>query len=373
MRVLIAAGGTAGHINPALAIAEGIASHWPGADIHFAGRTEGMEYKLVTGAGYPFHPIEVHGFQRRISGRNLMRNMRALGHLAVAPGAARKMLRTVSPDLVIGVGGYVSGPVLLEAAGMGIKTAIHEQNAFPGVTNRLLAKRVDIVFAPNASAVSRLGQPDKTVITGNPVRPELFTQNRVAARQKLGGAEGQVVLLSYGGSLGALQVNRRVAELAAWHLQNRDFLHVHATGSIEKESFAVLAAELGIAGNPRFTIREYIDDMPSMLAAADLVICRAGALTLAELAAVGRASVLIPSPNVAENHQYYNALEYEKAGAAKVFEEKDLTAARLIETVDAFTADPALLREMGKAAERLAHPEALDSIIQGLDILLRRG
>ena len=370
MRVLIAAGGTAGHINPALAIAQGIARRWPEAEIHFAGRRAGMEYRLVTQAGYPFHPIEVRGFQRRINAKNIVRNMQAAGYLALAPAAAHKILRTVSPDLVIGVGGYVSGPVLLEAARMGIKTAIHEQNAYPGVTNRLLAKRVDVVFAPTPSAVSRLGQPEKTVITGNPVRPELFHQDRAAARRKLGVAEGQVLLLSYGGSLGAMQVNHMVAALAAWHLKNREFMHIHATGSIEKASFAALAAELKIAGDPGFDIREYIDDMPGLLAASDLVICRAGALTLAELAAVGRASVLIPSPNVAENHQYYNALEYEKAGAARVFEEKNLTAARLIETVDGLTADPSALRTMGDAARGLAHPDALDILIQELAVLL---
>ncbi|NLW78300.1 MAG: UDP-N-acetylglucosamine--N-acetylmuramyl-(pentapeptide) pyrophosphoryl-undecaprenol N-acetylglucosamine transferase [Ruminococcaceae bacterium] len=365
MRVLFAAGGTAGHVNPALAIAQGIAVRWPGADIHFAGRQAGMERGLVQKAGYPFHPIEVRGFQRKPTPQNAVRNLQALWHLAFAPGAAQKILKAVQPDVVIGAGGYVSGPVLREAARRGYKTAIHEQNAWPGMTNRLLAKDVDVIFAPTASAVERLGYHAKTIVTGNPVRPEVTMQDRTAARRALGAGE-RPVLLSYGGSLGAMRLNQVVADLAEWHLAHRDFLHIHATGSIEKEDFAALAKEKGIAGRKNFVIREYIDDMPAMLAAADLVICRAGALTLAELAAVGRAAVLVPSPNVAENHQHHNAMEFAKVGAAKVLEESTLTGQLLIDTVDALTADPAVLQQMGQAAHRLDHPDALEKIIDAV-------
>lgn len=372
MKVLLAAGGTAGHVNPALAIAKGIAQRWPGAEIHFAGRKTGMEYRLVTAAGYPFHHIEVHGIQRSVSPKNLARNASAAWHLLFAPGAAKKILDEVQPDLVIGAGGYVSGPVLQSAARRGYKTAIHEQNAYPGVTNRILAKDVDVVFAPTDSAVQRLGRPGKTIVTGNPVDPAFFAQDREACREKIN-AGGRPVIVSYGGSLGAQRVNQVVAELAAWHLANRDFLHIHATGSIEKEAFAQLAAEKGIADKENFVIREYIDDMPAVLAAADLVICRAGALTLAELAAVGRASVLIPSPNVAENHQYYNALEFVRVGAAEVFEEKELSGRLLADTVNVLLADPATTVQMGRAAKSLSHPEALEKILDALAVLVGEG
>lgn len=370
MRVLIAAGGTAGHVNPALAIAAGIKEQWPGAEIHFAGRREGMERGLVARAGYPFHHIEVHGIQRSVTPENIKRNAKALWHLAFAPGKAREILKEFQPDLVVGAGGYVSGPVLREAAKMGIATAIHEQNAYPGVTNRLLAKMVDLVFAPTETAVQRLGQPQKTVVAGNPVRPELFLQNRKECREKLGVKDERIVLVSYGGSLGAMRLNEAVAELARWHIENRNFLHIHATGSIEKADFALLAGKMGIADNPHFIIREYIDDMPQMLAAADLVICRAGALTLAELAAVGRASVLVPSPNVAENHQYYNALEFEKAEAAEVLEEKNMHSNALVKVVDKLTQNPAVLGTMGEKAKTLSHPEALKIIIESLEKLM---
>lgn len=362
MRVLIAAGGTAGHINPALAIAGALKSACPEAEIHFAGRQKGMEYGLVTKAGYPFHHIEVNGIQRKLTPKNILRDIEALWHLALSGPRARAMLRQLQPDLVIGCGGYVSGPVVRCAAKMGIKTAIHEQNAFPGVTNKLLAPDVDVVFAAVPAAVEKLGAPDKTLVVGNPVRPEIFAQDRDAARSALG-AGNRIVLLSFGGSLGARRVNELVADLAAWEQKERkNILHIHATGSRGVPLFEKLAAEKGVTVGQSLEVREYIDDMPEMLAAADLVISRAGALTLAELEAAGRAAILIPSPNVAENHQYYNALELQKAGAAVVIEEKDLTAPRLIETVERLTADRASLVSMGKLARALAEPQSLEKI-----------
>lgn len=366
MRVLIAAGGTAGHINPALAIAGALKSACPEAEIHFAGRQKGMEYGLVTKAGYPFHHIEVNGIQRKLTPKNILRDIEALWHLALSGPRARAMLRQLQPDLVIGCGGYVSGPVVRCAAKMGIRTAIHEQNAFPGVTNKLLAPDVDVVFAAVPAAVEKLGAPDKTLVVGNPVRPEIFAQDRAAARAALGAGE-RTVLLSFGGSLGARRINELVADLAAWEQkQEKNILHIHATGSRGVPLFEKLAAEKGVTVGQSLVVREYIEDMPQMLAAADLVISRAGALTLAELEAAGRAAILIPSPNVAENHQYYNALELQKAGAAVVIEEKELTADRLIGTVERLTADRASLASMGKLARALAEPKSLEKITDRL-------
>ena len=361
MNVLFAAGGTAGHINPALAIAGAIREQNPNAKIHFAGRRGGMEYGLVTKAGYSFHHIEVNGIQRSLTLKNIGRNIVALWHLALSGPRANTLLDEVKPDLVIGTGGYVSGPVVRAAARRGIPTAIHEQNAFPGVTNKLLAKQVDVVFAASADAVEKLGAPEKTLVVGNPVRPEVFAQDRAAARASIQ-AGNRLVLLSFGGSLGARRINEVVADLAAWHTKHLDLLHIHATGSRGVELFHELAQEKGFADARQMQVREYIDDMPRMLAAADLVISRAGALTLAELEAAGRAAILIPSPNVAENHQYYNALELQKAGAAIVVEEKDLTGEKLIELVKELAAQPARLEEMGEKARSLAHPNSLNEI-----------
>lgn len=375
MRVLIAAGGTAGHVNPALAIAKEIEKHCPGAEIHFAGRKKGMEYGLVTKAGYPFHHIEVNGIQRKLTLRNVARNVKAMYHLALSAPCAAAILRKVQPDLVIGAGGYVSGPVVQTAAKKGILTAIHEQNAFPGITNKILAKSVDLVFVAMPDAVERLGPAakGKTFVVGNPVREAMWNTDRTAARKALGAKDGQIVVVSFGGSLGAQRLNEAVAELAVWELKERDFLHIHATGSIEKKDFAALAKKLNIDNDARFQIREYIEDMPSMLAAADLAISRAGALTLAEISAVGRAAVLIPSPNVAENHQYYNAMQLEKLGAARVLEEKNLGQGALQKTVDEITHSQASLMEMGAKARALAQPDSLEKIWTHLEQLLKTG
>ncbi len=373
MRVLIAAGGTAGHINPALAIAGALKQADPTADIHFAGRREGMEYGLVTKAGYTFHHIEINGFQRRLTPENIVRNVKAVWHLALSAPRTVAILREVTPDLVIGCGGYVSGPVVRAAAKKGIKTAIHEQNAFPGVTNKLLAKDVDVVFAASADAVEKLGAPDKTLVVGNPVRPQILTQDRAAARARIG-AGGRTVILSFGGSLGARRINEVVGALCAWEQKNdMPVLHLHATGSRGVQLFKDLGKKEGFTPGPNLVVREYIDNMPELLAAADLVISRAGALTLAEIEAMGRASILIPSPNVAENHQYYNALELQKAGAAVVLEEKDLTPQVLIDTVADLLGTPGRLTEMGARARTLAQPDSLDKITARLLTLVRTG
>lgn len=366
MRVLIAAGGTAGHINPALAIAGALKQADPSAEIHFAGRREGMEYGLVTKAGYPFHHIEINGFQRKLTPKNVGRNVVALYHLALSGPRTAAILREVQPDLVIGCGGYVSGPVVRAAAKKGIKTAIHEQNAFPGVTNKLLAKDVDIVFAASEAAVPKLGAPDKTVVVGNPVRPEILTQDRAAARAKLGAGD-RTVILSFGGSLGARRINEVVAQLCDWEQKtHRPILHLHATGSRGVHLFEELSQKEGFHSGKDLVVREYIDNMPELLAAADLVIARSGALTLAELTCMGRASILIPSPNVAENHQYYNALELQQHGAAVVIEEKNLTGDLLIQTVEQLLSEPGKLTEMGSNARALAKPDSLDRISRAL-------
>ena len=245
---------------------------------------------------------------------------------------------------MIGCGGYVSGPVVRCAAKMGIKTAIHEQNAFPGVTNKLLAPDVDVVFAAVEAAKEKLGAPEKTLVVGNPVRPEVLqaAQNRAEHRAAIGAGE-RTVILSFGGSLGARRINEVVADLCAWEQkENKNVLHLHATGQYGVELFRTLQEEKGFAPGENLVATQYIDNMPQLLAAADLVIGRAGALTLAELAAAGHAAVLIPSPNVAENHQYFNALELQKAGAAVVLEEKDLTGELLVKTVEQLLAQPGI-------------------------------
>ena len=268
----------------------------------------------------------------------------------------------------------MSGPVVRCAAKMGIHTALHEQNAFPGVTNKLLAPDVDIVFAAVPAAVEKLGAPQKTIVVGNPVRPEVFIQakNRDAIRAQLGAGD-RTVILSFGGSLGARRVNEVVGDLCAWEQhEHKPVLHLHATGQYGVQLFKDLEQQKGFAEGDSLVVKEYINNMPELLAAADLVISRAGALTLAELEAVGRAAVLIPSPNVAENHQYYNAMELQKAGAAVVIEEKDLTGEKLVQTVSEMLTQPGKLAEMGRNARSLSVDDSLDRIAAALLELVKK-
>ncbi len=370
MQILIAAGGTAGHINPALAIAGEIKRQMPFANIHFAGCKNGMEAKLVKAAGYEFHTIEVRGIQRKFTIKNIARNFAALYYLAMSFSRANNIIKNVEPTLVIGTGGYVSGPIVQAAVRKKIKTAIHEQNAFPGITNKILAKDVDLILSASKDGAKRLGHRGKTVVVGNPIRIEFFAQNAIDNKNVLGAKPGMPVILSFGGSLGAQRLNEAVAHLAKWEIENKNFLHIHATGSIEKNDFAVLAKELNINSSEKFIIKEYIDNMPSLLSAADLVISRAGALTLAEIAAVGKACILVPSPNVAENHQYHNAMRFENAGAGVVIEEKNLTYDKLIEVVNELTNSTDTLVQMGEKAKTLSYPNSLSEIWNNLKKLI---
>lgn len=377
MKILFACGGTAGHINPGLAIAAALRKRAPDAELRFVGNPDGMEARLVPEAGYDFVPFRAMGIQRRLTPYNIYRNIKSAGLLLTAEHRAKKVIRAFSPDLVVGTGGYVSGPVLLEAAKMGIPTATHEQNAFPGVTTKLLAKRVDKVLLAVEKAKDHLPKEaeGKCVVTGNPVRPEVLTEEREAARKKCGIPDGKVCILSFGGSLGAQRVNEAVAEVMAWHVKDKadSIHHIHATGRYGTQLVPRLLAERGveIENSPALDIREYISDMPTCLAAADLVICRAGASTLSELEAAGRASILIPSPNVAENHQYHNAMVLQNAGAAVVVEEKNLTGGSLVKLVKELTRDPDGLKKLGENAKKLAKPHAVDEIADHILALVK--
>ena len=376
MKVLFACGGTAGHINPGLSIAAALGSRCPDIQIRFAGNPDGMEARLVPGAGFEFVPFRAMGIQRRLTPYNIYRNAKSVCLLLTAQARAKKVIRAFEPDLVVGTGGYVSGPILMTAAKMGIPTATHEQNAFPGVTTKLLAKQVDKVLLAVEKAKEYLPKEaaGKCIVTGNPVRPEILTERREVARRKCGVPEGKLCILSFGGSLGAQRVNEAVADVMAWHIKEGKLHHIHATGQYGVELLPRLLQDRKVpySDNPCLDIREYIDDMPACLAAADLVICRAGASTLSELAAAGRASILIPSPNVAENHQYHNAMVLQNAGAAVVLQEKELTGEALVKLVKELTQDPARLRRLGENAKKIAAPRAVEEIADQLLALVQK-
>ncbi len=364
MHILFAGGGTAGHINPALAIAGYIREKHPDAHISYIGTADKLESKLVPDAGYNFRTISVAGFQRKLTLENIGKNISAVGKALTSSITARKILKEIDPDIVIGTGGYVSGPVLREAAKLGIKTAIHEQNAYPGVTTKMLAPHVDAVLLAMPEAEKYLKLKKKPFVTGNPVRKELLRIDRDAARAKLGLDSDKPMILSFGGSLGAAQVNKSVQGLIEWHNNSDKFYHIHATGKFGFNDFTNYFNDNNITLSKNIDVREYINDMDVCMAAADLVICRAGAITLSELLACGKPSILIPSPYVAENHQFHNAMTLKRIGAAEIIEEKDLNADSLIATVSNLIENKPRLAKMSKAAVDGAIKDANERIYE---------
>lgn len=373
MRVLLAGGGTGGHINPALAIASIIKDKQPDAEFLFAGTPKGMEAKLIPAAGYDFAPIKVAGFQRRLSIKNIKRNFQAVCYLTTSGSRAKQIIKEFQPDIAVGTGGYVSGPIIRMAAKMGVATAIHEQNAYPGVTNKILAREVDKVMLTVEEALKYLdsGSIDYT-ITGLPVREGIAEKTKSQARRELG-FDDEMCILSFGGSLGAGCINETMSAVIKWHTKNGlKINHIHGYGGMGKDTFPADMTKNGIPmKSSRLRITEYISDMDICLAAADLVICRAGASTLAELEAAGKASILIPSPVVAGNHQFHNANVLGKAGAAVVIEQKDVTNEIMISKIKELYENRQKLDAMSVSAAELAVRDTNDRIYSVIEQLMK--
>ncbi len=363
MHILFAGGGTAGHINPALAVAGYIREKHPTAHISYIGTPDKLEAKLVPEKGYNFRTISVAGFQRKLTVKNIGRNISAVGKMFTSSINSRKILKELQPDVVVGTGGYVSGPVLREAAKLGIKTAIHDQNAFPGVTTKMLSNLVDAVMLAMPEAEKHLNLNKKPIITGNPVRQELLSISRQQAREALG-LDNRPLILSFGGSLGARRINEAVEELIKWHNGSGKFYHIHGTGKSGYETMLAHLKDDGIELSQEIDIREYIKDMDACMAAADLIICRAGAITLSELQCCGKPAILIPSPYVAENHQFHNAMTLKRCGAAEIIEEKDLNGRTLIEMVENLIENRPKLEDMSQAALKSAIADANERIYE---------
>ena len=351
MRVLMTGGGTAGHINPALSIAAKIKEERPDAEILFVGAEGRMETTLVPKAGYPLKTVKVEGFQRKLTPQNVVKNIKAAVHAVTAGAQAAKILKEFRPDIAIGTGGYVCGPVLQQAAKRGIPVLVHESNAYPGVTTKLLSRTAKAVMLPTESARQYLPTGANAVVTGNPLRQGFSAPDREAARRALGVDERPLVL-SFGGSLGARPLNEAMAAVLKRNLADERLQFVVGTGrGINYERTKKLLDEYGVTPDGvHVRVLEYIDDMPRFMAAADVVVSRCGAMTLSELPAMRKPSILIPSPYVAENHQYHNAKALADRGAAVCIEEKDLTDDRLWDTIEQTALSPERLAAMSEAA-----------------------
>ncbi|MGN0593817.1 MAG: undecaprenyldiphospho-muramoylpentapeptide beta-N-acetylglucosaminyltransferase [Hominimerdicola sp.] len=374
LRVLLAGGGTAGHVNPALAIAEIIKEHYPDAEFCFAGNDDKIEAQLVPKAGYRFESIKVAGFQRKLNWTNIKRNVQAVGYLMTSGKRARTIIKDFKPDLCIGTGGYVSGPIVQQAAKLGVKTAVHEQNAFAGVTNKILSKVCDEVMLTVPDAKKFFPEAKHCTVTGLPVRGQFSSISKAEAKAQLGFAQDEICILSTGGSLGARVLNENVARLLKWYQDNGIKVnHIHSYGTYKGYSDYVEKLEkdgVKVKGNKRLIIKDYIN-MPVCMAAADLVISRCGASSLAELEAMGRGAILIPSPMVAENHQYYNGMVLQNAGAGIVIEEKNLTETTLVDTVKDLIDNPQKMTDFSENAAKLHIKDTRERVFKALQPLIK--
>lgn len=376
LKVLLAGGGTAGHINPALAIAEIIKEHIPDAEFAFVGNPKKLEATIIPKAGYRFEPINVEGFQRSFTPQNIKRNIHAMNCLLKTGARSKEIIKDFKPDLVIGTGGYVSGPVVRKAAQMGIPTAIHEANAFAGVTTKLLSKKVNaIMLTVKETKNLDAAVMGKVTVTGLPVRKAFDAMSKDQAKEKLGFAKDEVCVLSCGGSLGSMTINDSVLKLLKWYKDNGITVnHIHSYGTYagyKDYPQKLKALGLDFENDPHRLVSDYIN-MPVCMAAADLVITRCGASTLVELEAIGRGAVLIPSPHVAENHQYHNGMVLERAGAGKVIEEKDLTDELFIDTVSSLIKDKDKLDELGRKCASLYIKDTNERIWGVLEPLIKK-
>ena len=347
VRIVFAGGGTGGHLYPALAVADVLRARRPDAEIRFVGATRGIETRLVPAAGYPLLALPLSG----LKGAGLVARLRAAA--GAGWGVARCLAAMLArrPSVVVGVGGYASGPAVVAAKLLGVRTMVMEQNHFPGATNRALAPRVDLVCVPSEAARERLG--GRGVVTGNPVRAAFATIGPPPRGERLN-------LLVFGGSRGARTINRAVVEaLPALERMPAPPRVVHQTGDD-----AVDAVREAYAARPALDaeVRAFLDDMPRRVAAADLVVCRAGATTLAELAAAGRPAILVPFPHAADDHQRHNAEAVASAGAAVVILDREADGASIAAAVAALAADPARRRAMSEAARTLAKPDSAERI-----------
>ncbi|MBE6601449.1 MAG: UDP-N-acetylglucosamine--N-acetylmuramyl-(pentapeptide) pyrophosphoryl-undecaprenol N-acetylglucosamine transferase [Ruminococcaceae bacterium] len=371
MRVLLTGGGTAGHINPALAIAEIIRRHDPDAVIEFVGIRTGKEADLIPREGYRLHFVQSMGIRRSLS----LANVKAVWMAYTSPKARETVaiLEEFQPDIVIGTGGFASWPIMKAAANRKIPTAIHESNAIPGLTVKCLQKHVDRIWVNFPQTVKGLRAKKKTVCVGNPLREGFSVTSYEEARRELGLQRGRKLLLSFGGSLGAEAINRAtLALMESFSAKHPEILHVHAAG---KRDFDAVKKEFEARGLSQYgncRVVDYIYRMPVYMSAADVVISRAGAMTLSELAAMKRACILIPSPNVTDNHQYKNAKALADVGAACLVEEKTLEAVGLQAAVESLFSSDDRRKRMQKAISDFADPNVNERIWAEINALLKK-
>jgi len=361
MRILFAGGGTGGHIYPALAVADYIKSQYPECELLYVGTEKGLEMDIVGKRGdIPFHTIRVEGLPRKISPALVKAGMKAFNGCL----DARKVIRDFRPDVVVGTGGYVCGPIVLAAKLAGVPALIHEQNALPGITNKLLSKWVDCVMVNFAESKSYFAHPERVKVTGLPVRGEVLTAKKAEGLAYFGFSEDKVTLLVSGGSRGAKSINLAMARSYPKLLEQKNLQIIHLTGNVSYDDTLAEIKKQGVdlAEQPQIVVKPYLNEMQYALAAADFCVGRAGATYLAELTACGKASILIPYPFAAENHQQYNAQALVDQGAAKMILDKELNSENLSVEIINLLENTIERKKMAEQAAQAGKKDALAEI-----------
>ena len=364
-RILFTCGGTAGHVNPAIALAQLARERDPGAEFLFVGADRGLEKGLIPQAGYAFRTVHISSFHRSFRPKEIEHNLISAANLARSPREAKNILREFRPDVVVGTGGYASYPAVKAAAKLGIPTAVHESNMVPGLTTEMLEPYADRIMVGFESCRARYKRPEKVIVTGTPVRRDFFRLNKAEAKRELG-MEDRPLIVSFWGSLGASGMNRQMADFLALEAVKEPFYHIHGAGEAGYPVLCRLLREKGVdlEAHPALQVREYIYDMAVVCRAADLVICRAGASTISELTALGVPALIVPSPYVTNNHQEKNARALEAAGAAAVLLEPDASGQRLFQAACGILRDGEKRAAMEKAMASLGIRDAAERIYQ---------
>ncbi|OPA78466.1 undecaprenyldiphospho-muramoylpentapeptide beta-N-acetylglucosaminyltransferase [Paenibacillus selenitireducens] len=360
MRVVLSGGGTGGHIYPAVAIARQCQTEHPDTQILYIGTTKGLESTLIPKENIPFEAIEITGFRRKLS----MENVKTVVRFLKGVSRSKKILKEFKPDVVIGTGGYVCGPVVYAASKLGIPTMIHEQNAIPGLTNNFLSRYADTVALSFKESQNQFKQAKHVLFTGNPRATAVYHADRKKGYASLGIPEGSRIVLIVGGSRGAKAINEAMMGMASHLTRLPDVYFVYVTG---ESYYANTLEKIQQTVNPmpkRLQILPYLHNMPDVLAATSLVIGRSGASSLAEMTSLGIPSILIPSPNVTNNHQEANARSLERANAAEVILERELEGSKLFALVENIMNDHARWDKMSEAARTLGQPDSAERIVQ---------
>lgn len=369
MRAILSGGGTGGHIYPAVAIAKEIRKQYRDAEILFIGTERGLERSIVPKEGFTLSTIKVRGFERKLS----LGNVLAVTESFTSLFRVSKIIREFKPDIVIGTGGYVCGSVLLAAALMNVPTLIHEQNAFPGVTNKILAKLVDVVAVNFAEAKKYFPKNDKVKVTGNPIRSDMLSISRDEGLKEFGFSGDLPVVFVVGGSRGAKRLNESVLLMAKQCLSRKNFQMLHMTGETQYDDIMKKYNSEGIAMDTKYlSVMPYLHNMPHALAASDIIISRCGASTLSEITALGKPSILIPYPYATDNHQEYNARALEKNGAAVVILERDLSADLLYSEVADMLNKPEKVDRMKMKSRELGRSDAAYMIVKTAEGLVQK-